>query len=181
MVPAGTPRWGADWKKATSKWYHKAANIAVSGSNYANRYNYLDLDPTYKDQLGRPLLRLTYNFVENDYKVMEYTIGVAEKIARAMNPTRINPPNIRRGDYDIVPYQSTHNTGGTVMGADPKTSVVNRYLQSWDATNLFIMGASTFPQQPAYNPTGPVGALSYWAAEAITTKYLKNPGPLVHA
>jgi gluconate 2-dehydrogenase alpha chain len=180
-VPAGTPRWGADWKKATSKWYHKAANIAVSGSNYANRYNYLDLDPTYKDQLGRPLLRLTYNFVENDYKVMEYTIGVAEKIARAMNPTRINPPNIRRGDYDIVPYQSTHNTGGTVMGADPKTSVVNRYLQSWDATNLFIMGASTFPQQPAYNPTGPVGALSYWAAEAITTKYLKNPGPLVHA
>ena len=41
--------------------------------NYANRNNYLDLDPTYKDQLGRPLLRLTYNFVENDYKVMEYT------------------------------------------------------------------------------------------------------------
>jgi hypothetical protein len=25
----------------------------------------------------------------------------------------------------------------------------NRYLQSWDASNLFIMGASTFPQQPA--------------------------------
>jgi choline dehydrogenase-like flavoprotein len=47
--------------------------------------------------------------------------------------------------------------------------------------NLFIMGASTFPQQPAYNPTGPVGALAYWAADAITAKYLKNPGPLVHA
>jgi gluconate 2-dehydrogenase alpha chain len=43
------------------------------------------------------------------------------------------------------------------------------------------MGASTFPQQPAYNPTGPVGALAYWAADAITAKYLKNPGPLVHA
>ena len=68
-VPPGTPRWGAAWKKATAKWYDKAVNIAVSGSNYANRNNYLDLDPTYKDQLGRPLLRLTYNFVENDYKV----------------------------------------------------------------------------------------------------------------
>ena len=66
-------------------------------------------------------------------------------------------------------------------GTDPKTSVVNRYLQSWDADNLFIMGASTFPQQPAYNPTGPVGALAYWSAEAIVTKYLKSPGPLVHA
>ena len=180
-VPPGTPRWGAAWKKATAKWYHHAASIAVSGSNYANRYNYLDLDPTYKDQLGRPLLRLTYNFVENDYKVMEYTLDVAAKIARAMNPTIMGPPRMRRGDYDIVPYQSTHNTGGTVMGTDPKTSVVNRYLQVWDAHNLFIMGASTFPQQPAYNPTGPVGALAYWSAEAITTKYLRSPGPLVHA
>jgi gluconate 2-dehydrogenase alpha chain len=180
-VPPGTPRWGAAWKKATAKWYRHAASIGVSGSNYANRYNYLDLDPTYKDQLGRPLLRLTYNFVENDYKVMEYTVDVAAKIARAMNPTIMGPPRVRRGDYDIVPYQSTHNTGGTIMGSDPKTSVVNRYLQAWDAHNLFIMGASTFPQQPAYNPTGPVGALAYWSAEAITKQYLGNPGPLVHA
>jgi gluconate 2-dehydrogenase alpha chain len=180
-VPPGTPRWGAAWKKATAKNYHHAASIAVSGSNYANRYNYLDLDPTYRDQLGRPLLRLTYNFVENDYKVMEYTVNAAAKIARAMNPTIMGPARIRRGDYDITPYQSTHNTGGTVMGHDPKTSVVNRYLQSWDAHNLFIMGASTFPQQPAYNPTGPVGALAYWSAEAIINKYRKSPGPLVHA
>ncbi len=180
-VPPGTPRWGAAWKKATAKWYHHAASIAVSGSNYANRNNYLDLDPTYKDQLGRPLLRLTYNFVENDYKVMEYTLDVATRIARAMNPTEMGQPRMRRGDYDIVPYQSTHNTGGTIMGADPKTSVVNRYLQAWDAHNLFIMGASTFPQQPAYNPTGPVGALAYWSAAEITTTYLRSPGPLVHA
>ena len=180
-VPPGTPRWGAAWKKATAKWYQHAARITLSGSNYANRYNYMDLDPTYKDQLGRPLLRMTYNFVENDYKVGDYCMRIALDIARAMQPTTIGPPGLRRGDYDIVPYQSTHNTGGTIMGHDPKASVVNRYLQSWDADNLFIMGASTFPQQSAYNPTGPVGALAYWSAEAIVTKYLKNPGPLVHA
>jgi gluconate 2-dehydrogenase alpha chain len=180
-VPPGTPRWGSAWKKATAKYYRHAVNIGVSGSNYANRNNYLDLDPTYRDQLGRPLLRMTYNFVENDYKVAEYTLDVAVKIARAMNPSIMGQPRLRRGDYDIVPYQSTHNTGGTIMGTDPKASVVNRYLQSWDAHNLFIMGASTFPQQPAYNPTGPVGALAYWSAEAIIGKYLKSPGPLVHA
>ncbi len=180
-VPPGTPRWGSEWKRATKKWYHHTANIAVSGSNYANRYNYLDVDPEYKDQLGRPLLRLTYNFVQNDYKMSEYCVGMAVRIARAMNPTIMGPPRTRRGDYDITPYQSTHNTGGTVMGTDPKSSVVNRYLQCWDAHNVFIMGASTFPQQPAYNPTGPVGALAYWSAEAIVSKYLKSPGPLVHA
>jgi gluconate 2-dehydrogenase alpha chain len=180
-TPPGTPRWGSAWKKATARYYSRTVNIGVSGSNYANRYNYLDLDPTYRDQLGRPLVRMTYNFVENDYKLSEYCVGKAHEIARAMNPSTLGNPRIRRGDYDIVPYQSTHNTGGTIMGADPKTSVVNRYLQNWDAHNLFIMGASTFPQQPAYNPTGPVGALAYWAAEAITSQYLKSPGPLVHA
>jgi gluconate 2-dehydrogenase alpha chain len=43
------------------------------------------------------------------------------------------------------------------------------------------MGASTFPQNQSYNPTGPLGALAYWSANAITTQYLKNPGPLLHA
>src|SRR5262249_38412548 len=86
-VPPGTPRWGSAWKKATAKWYQHAARITLSGSNYANRYNYIDLDPTYKDQLGRPLLRMTYNFVENDYKVADHCMEIALKIARAMNPT----------------------------------------------------------------------------------------------
>jgi gluconate 2-dehydrogenase alpha chain len=180
-TPPGTPRWGSAWKKATAKWYQHALSISMAGSNYANRNHYLDLDPTYKDQLGRPLLRMTYNFVENDHKLSEYVGQVAQKIGRAMNPTIMGPLRLRRGDYDIVPYQSTHNTGGTIMGTDPKKSVVNRYQQVWDAHNLFIMGASTYPQQVAYNPTGPLGALTYWASEAIVNKYVKNPGPLIHA
>ena len=59
--------------------------------------------------------------------------------------------------------------------------MVNRYCQAWGADNLFVMGASLFPQNASYNPTGLVGALAYCAAEAITTKYLKSPGPLVPA
>ncbi|MEJ0068509.1 MAG: GMC oxidoreductase [Pseudomonadota bacterium] len=54
--------------------------------------------------------------------------------------------------------------------------MVNRYLQAWGAHNLFVMGASVFPQQHGYNPTGTVGALAYWSANAITSQYLKKPG-----
>jgi gluconate 2-dehydrogenase alpha chain len=42
------------------------------------------------------------------------------------------------------------------------------------------MGASVFPQQHGYNPTGTVGALAYWSAKAIIDQYIKTPGPLVH-
>jgi len=180
-VPPGTPRWGAEWKQATAKWYNHAFAIGASGCNYAHRENFLDLDPTYRDALGRPLIRLSYNFQDNDHKLAEYIGAVLGRIAKAMNPTIMSNPSVRKGDYSVVPYQSTHNTGGTMAGTDPKGSVVNRYLQSWDADNLFVMGASVFPQNASYNPTGIIGALAYWSANAITQSYLKSPGPLVHA
>jgi gluconate 2-dehydrogenase alpha chain len=95
-----------------------------------------------------------------------------------MNPKTIVARGLS-GHYSIVPYQSTHNCGGAIMGVDPKSSVVNKYLQSWEVPNVFVVGASAFPQNAGYNPTGTVGALAYWAAEAITKMYLKKPGPLV--
>jgi len=176
-VPPGTPSWGREWKAATAKWYRRSATISVQGSNYASRGNHLDLDPTYRDPLGRPLLRMTYNFTDNDRKMSAYVTGKAAEIAKAMGAQHIGA-RPRAGDFDVVPYQTSHNTGGTPMGMDPRTSVVNRYLQSWDAHNLFVLGSSVFPQNPGYNPTGAVGALAYWAADAIVGTYLKNPSAL---
>ena len=46
---------------------------------------------------------------------------------------------------------------------------------------MFVIGASAFPHNSANNPTGTVGALACWAADAIKNRYLKNPGPLVSA
>ena len=87
----------------------------------------------------------------------------------------------RTGDFDNINGQSSHHTGGVIMGTDPKTSALNRYLQSWDVPNLFVTGASAFPQNAGYNPTGTLAALAFWAANAIRTQYLKNPGQLIHA
>ena len=180
MLPKGEPRWGAGWKQAEAKWYRCNTRFNTQGSVYARRDNFMDLDPTYKDALGRPMIRLTYNATENDHKMSRYLVEKMEGVIKAMNPTHYEVHN-RPKNFTIVPYQSTHCTGGTIMGADPKSSVVNRYLQAWNAHNLFVQGASVFPQQPGYNPTGTLGALAYWSAKAITEKYLKNPGPLVHA
>ena len=83
--------------------------------------------------------------------------------------------------FDTTVYQTTHMSGGAIMGEDPKTSAVNRYLQSWDVSNVFVPGASAFPQGLGYNPTGMVAALTYWSAKAIREQYLKSPGPLVQA
>jgi gluconate 2-dehydrogenase alpha chain len=179
-VPPGTPRWGAKWKQETKKNYLRSFNFSSQGSSYATSGNHLDLDPTYSDRFGRPLLRMTFDFPDNDIRMSNYVVGKMEEIAKALKPRQYVPVR-RTKPYNVVPYQSTHNTGGAVMGADPKTSAVNKYLQSWDVPNVFVIGASAFPQNAGYNPTGTVGALAFQAADAIRTQYLKSPGPLVPA
>jgi gluconate 2-dehydrogenase alpha chain len=123
-------------------------------------------------------MRLTFDFTDNEHRMSNYLTDRAEEIAKAMKPREYNARR-RSGHYSIVPYQTTHNTGGAMMGSDPGSSVVNRYLQSWDVSNVFVTGATAFPHNSGYNPTGPVGALAYRTADVIRDKYLKNPGPLI--
>jgi gluconate 2-dehydrogenase alpha chain len=102
-------------------------------------------------------------------------------MCKVLNPKALSGDAKKAGEhYNITRYQSTHTCGGAIMGADPKTSALNRYLQSWDVPNVFAPGANAFPQNNGYNPTGMVGALTYWAAKAIREQYIKSPGALVH-
>ena len=177
-VPPGTPRWGSKWKQATVDNYLSTMSIGCEASSYTTRTNYLSLDPTYTDPHGRPLLRITFDFSENDRKMSRFSIDKLAEIAAPMNPRHI-VKTYQDGHWNSGPYQSSHVVGGFVMGADPSTSSVNKHLQVWDVPNLFVVGASAFPQNPGYNPTGTVGALAFKAADAIRRLYLKNPGEMI--
>jgi gluconate 2-dehydrogenase alpha chain len=146
------------------------------------RDRYLSLDPTYKDKYGIPLLRITFDWHDNEYRMAAYSAGKMEEIVRRMQPESQATLLLKPGNhYDVRIYQSTHTTGGAIMGNNPTNSVVNRYSQSWDLPNLFIYGASAFPQNIGYNPTGLLAALAYFSADRLKSAYLKFPGPLVAA
>jgi gluconate 2-dehydrogenase alpha chain len=179
-TPEGTPNWGSAWKKAVADNFLKSTSVGAHGASMAYATNALDLDPTYKDVYGRPLMRMTYDFTPNDRAMAAFMTERVTAIAKGMGGREIKVED-RSGPYDSMPYQTTHNTGGTIMGTTPANSVVNRYLQSWDVPNLFVMGAGVFPQNAGYNPTGTVAALAYWAADAIRSQYLRAPGPLVQS
>jgi gluconate 2-dehydrogenase alpha chain len=189
-APPGTPSFGRDWKVAIQKYYKSVINIGFQGESPAYQTHFLDLDPNYRDKFGQPLIRITFDWEPNERAMVAFaggkTLEMMQSIIPKAAPTAVTPtaPQITGGPgtlpahYDTVPYQSTHNTGGAIMGADPATSVVNNYLQMWDAPNVFVVGACNFPQNAGFNPTGTVGALSYRAAEGIL-KYHKTGGSLV--
>lgn len=182
VTPPGTPKWGSAWKAATADYYTHHLSMNSHGAHQSYRVNYLDLDPVYKDAYGLPLLRMTFDWQPNDIKLSQFMSAKMRKIAEAMNPKAISAHMREFGaHFDATSYQTTHLNGGAIMGTDPRTSAVNRYLQSWDVHNVFVPGASAFPQGLGYNPTGLVAALAYWSARMIRQQYLKNPGPLVQA
>jgi len=176
-LPPGTPRWGGAWKRANADWYAHAFGVGVQGSCYPHRENFLDLDPDYTDAYGQPLLRLTFDFQDNECRLSAYCTAQAEKIARAMGATIVGPAETRTGPYDARLYQGTHIAGGSIMGADPATSVVSPHLQHWDAENLFVASASVFTHSAGCNPSELLSALALRLGDDLI-RYMARPGRL---
>jgi gluconate 2-dehydrogenase alpha chain len=175
--PSVKTNWGSEWKKAAIKAYDSTANFVISGEHLAYTTNYLDLDPTYRDFYGDPLLRMTMEWNDNELNMARYLVSRMIPVAKAMGAREVVDLPLAR--YDVGTYKSSHVQGGTIMGASPETSVVNPWLQHWQTSNLFILGASTFPQNASGNPTLTIIAQTLRTADALVTRYQKRPGPLV--
>jgi gluconate 2-dehydrogenase alpha chain len=170
-------KWGSVWKKAAMHYFDRTEHIGFIGEHLAYNGNFMDLDPNYKDCFGDPLLRLTLNWRDNERKMVEFMAPRAVEIAKAMGAVEVNPFGGLR-DYDGAHYRGSHIQGGTIMGRSRKDSVLNPYLQHWDISNLFVLGASSFPQNSSANPTLTVLAQAYRTADVIIERYLKKPASL---
>jgi gluconate 2-dehydrogenase alpha chain len=138
----------------------------------------MDLDPTYTDKFGDPILRFTLDWTPHENRMRDFGAEIAVRVAKEMG-AKTDPVRPTHEKYNVINYQSTHIQGGTIMGTSPETSVVSRNQQHWDMPNLWVLGASTFPQNAAPNPTLTVLATMYLAADALIDRYLKHPEKLV--
>jgi len=181
-LPSGTPDWGQGWKEGMQDWYGHSMKVSITTSCQSYRGHYVDLDPTYKDPWGLPLLRITFDWKQNELKLQQHLRKIVLAITKELGPDSYSESFLSMDSHwDITKYVSTHNVGGAVMGDDPKTTALNRYLQSWDVHNVFVPGGNAFPQNFQANPTSLIGALTLFSAKAIVEQYIKNPGPLVQA
>ena len=62
---------------------------------------------------------------------------------------------------------AAHIMGTTIMGNDPKDSVVDRWGRTHDVPNLWIVGSSVFPTSATSNPTLTIAALALRTSDAI--------------
>ena len=172
--PPGVPRWGAAYRDFFAKYYARHTAIAGQIEDLPYAHQTIDLDPNVRDAWGLPAPRLTYDWRRpNELKRTAFVTAKMEELGRAMGGSLVWKAPETPGS------PGGHHEGGTRMGSDPKNSVVNKYGQSWDIPNLFMIGSSTFPSMSGFNPTLTIQALAYMSADAIVNRYRKSPGPLV--
>ncbi|MGH9784233.1 MAG: GMC family oxidoreductase, partial [Terriglobia bacterium] len=173
--PPGVPRWGAAYRDFLAKYFARYVAMVAQTENLPYADQTMDLDPNVRDQWGLPAPRLTYDWRRpNEVARVEFMQRKMEEVGRAMGAAHVWRGPLSPGT------PGGHHEGGTRMGNDSKTSVVNRYGQSWDIPNLFVIGSSTFPSMGSgFNPTLTIQALAYLSADAIANRYRKSPGPLV--
>lgn len=174
----GQRNWGQAWKETLMRSWDGFVPISIQGESLPYRDQFLDLDPVYRDVFGLPLLRITFDWHDNDRALYRFIAQRCQEIMERMAPTYTDfIPEL--GPYNIHAYQSTHVTGGAIMGDSPGNSVTNKYGQVWDTPNVFVTGAALYPQNPGANPTGTLAALAYLTGEAMRKQYLRAPGQIM--
>ena len=122
--------------------------------------NRVSLHADKVDRFGIPLMRFDVTFRDNELKMMSDARTEGEKMLRAAGLT-----NVSSEEREHVPGDAIHEMGGARMGADPRASVLNKWNQAHDATNLFVTDGAQMASVSCVNPSLSFMALTARAAD----------------
>lgn len=135
-------------------------NMVTVSEDQPRRENRVELSER-KDANGYPLARIVYETSADCMGLWRQGVDEGKKILEAAGADEIwNSPK-----------GSQHIMGGTIMGAEPDSSVTNRHSQTHDVANLFIGGPGVFPTSSAANPTFTLHALAMMSAEYLQEEF----------
>jgi choline dehydrogenase-like flavoprotein len=159
------PGFGADWKNRVKSETLARVSLTGFGEMLPRWENRCYLDPQVKDKWGVPVLRIDCQHSDNERAMARDMIDQAVAMMEAAGVEEITtrtelPP----------PGFAIHEVGTARMGNDPKTSVLNSYLQTHDVKNLFVMDGSGYVSIGCVNPTLTMMALTVRACEHLVAE-----------
>lgn len=113
-----------------------------------------------KDRFGLPVAHVCFNLHDNDKKLIKFAKEKTMEVMSAAGATEV----VQEARY-------AHLVGAARMGADPQTSVVDKFGRTHDIVNLFICDGSIMPTQGSANP-----GLTIQSLAARTADYLISQG-----
>ena len=163
-----TPGFGAEFKRQISKPGKWKVRTNAFGECLPNYDNYVELDPDVKDAWGLPVLKIHFQWGEN-----EAAMRKDMRIASAETLEASGAKNIVIDEKPSIPGLCIHEMGTARMGHDPKTSVLNGYNQAHDVPNLFVTDGASMPSVACQNPSLTFMALTARACDYAVSEMKK--------
>ena len=159
------PLYGEPLQKAVEA--NRGAGFAVTtmGEVLPRFENFVSVDKSVSDAFGIPVLHFKCRYTDNEFNMAKDAIATLEEVCRGCGWEVLS-----RSDKMFPPGHSIHELGTCRMGDDPKTSVLNKYNQSHDIKNLFVVDGSSFVTGGSQNPTMTILALSARASEYLAAQ-----------
>ncbi|MBV8866774.1 MAG: GMC family oxidoreductase [Acidobacteriaceae bacterium] len=156
---------GKAYKEAVKARYPAYLTFTGYHEMIPNRDSYIDLDTEKLDEYGLPRPRRHWKLGDSDSRLHadmnKWCLAILEASKAEIHSASPQPA-------------TNHEVGGCRMGADPKTSVLDRFCRSHDVPNLYVVDASAFPSSSEKNPTLTIMALATRTADHIADRLSKR-------
>ena len=167
--PRRLPTYGRKLAEDLERYSGSGVSYTTMGDVLPRFENHARLDDNVVDKWGIPVLRLDVKYSDNEFKMAQDAMHTLAQVSEdagfrvlATHPV-MGPPG-----------ESIHELGGCRMGDDPKKSVLNKWNQSHDVKNLFVVDGGSFVTAGSQNPTITIMSLAMRACEYMVDEAKKG-------
>lgn len=160
---------GGDFKDALCEPGAWTMGITAFGETLPYHENKVTLDKTKKDKWGLNVLAIDAEIKENELKMRKDMAADAQEMLEAAGLK-----DVKTFDTGYSLGMGIHEMGTARMGNDPKTSVLNKFNQVWDAPNVYVTDGAAMTSAACQNPSLTYMALTARAVDHAFTELKKG-------
>ena len=162
MGPQNFAAYGKELEEKLESYSGSGFYAGIMGEVLAHDEHRVTIDKDEVDAWGIPVLHIDTRYTDNEFNMARDAVDTSIEMAQRAGF------EVLAKNYDPnPPGYSIHELGTCRMGDDPKTSVLNKWSQSHDIKNLFVVDGSSFVSSGWQNPTMTILALAMRSSEYL--------------
>jgi choline dehydrogenase-like flavoprotein len=169
LDPRNFAAYGVELQRKLQEYHGSAFHMTMMGEVLGRYENHVRINKGKVDAWGIPVLHVETKYTDNEYNMAKDAVEVGSAVAEAAG-FEVLSKNV----VPNPPGYSIHEVGTCRMGDDPKRSVLNKWCQSHDHKNLFVVDGASFTSAGWQNPTMTILALSMRASEYLAGEMSKQ-------
>jgi choline dehydrogenase-like flavoprotein len=156
---------GSQYKRAVKDGVYRI-RLTGFGESLPERENRVTIDPELRDAWGIPALNIQMRHGSNEQAMMEDAAVAAAEMLEVAGARQI-----AMNSQLAMPGMAIHELGTARMGADPRTSVLDRWNRAHDVPNLLVTDGACFVSSACQNPTLTMMALTVRACDGLIEQF----------